>query len=140
MPAALDLPKRSIFKCKCGNEFQSSAITRAKCVKCGSLVSTHIPIPSEYADPRRTLTDVQEALSAIAIRAKDQNASEIDVSMARIFADSMKYLVPALEASMVQNTNDSDIVERLLGRANNDHPLPAHSTPALPRGSQPPST
>lgn len=123
---------RSIFSCRCGHTWASPSVTRSKCPSCGAYVRSRVDIPTDFIDPRRTLSDVQDALSAIALRAKNQQANEIDVAMAKTFADSMKYLVPALEASMVQHTNDQSIVNQFLEMESND----ADNPPALPAGAQ----
>ena len=134
------LPLKSIFDCACGNHFPSPSSTRAKCPQCGAFVRSHVPIPTEFSDPRRTLSDVQDALSAIAFRAKNQNANEIDVAMARTFTDSMKYLTPALEASFNVNKNDDAFLEKMVIKLNaaTDAPpvLPARHQDALPGRDQ----
>jgi len=95
-------------------------------------------MPRDFLDPRATLSDVQEALSAIAKRARDSQASDIDVAMAKVFADSLKYLTPALEASMmnVQKTDKKALFIELLKDGNDDEPpgLPRADQRALPRG------
>jgi outer membrane protein TolC len=86
-----------------------------------------------------TLSTCQGALEEINLRARAGTATDLDVALARIYVDALKYLTPALEASMQQTTNENDIVEKLMSRADNTPPLPAHNTPALPRGSKPES-
>lgn len=120
---------RSLFECKCGNVFPSPAITRATCPACGAFCRTRSDAPDMIRNPRKTLSITQEALEAIAIRARDHSADDIDVAMAKIFTDALKYLTPALEASMVQHTSDDVIIEKLLGAKDDSD---EHDPPALP--------
>lgn len=124
MPGTLP---RNIFSCRCGHSFHSDATTRAKCPKCGSRTRTHVPATPVTVDPRQTLDDCQRSLSTIASRARDGTATDVDVAMARIFADAMKYLTPALEASLVEKRDTKrELIEMLENMGDDDSP------PALP--------
>lgn len=138
----MSITKQTVFECRCGHTWASRSKTRSTCPKCQAFVQRKVSkeLLSVISDPRLTLSKCQEALEAIVERAKDKDASDIDLQFAKVLMDGMKYLTPALEASMVQQTNDIDIIEKLMSIANHDHPLPAHNTPALPSRSQPANT
>ena len=138
----MSITKNHVFECKCGKTWACRSNTRARCPACGSFTRTQVrsEILRVISDPRLTLSKCQDALEAIVERAKEKDgASDIDVQFAKILMDGMKYLTPALEASMVQQTNDNDIVLKLLGTPDADnHPtLPARHQEALPGRSQP---
>lgn len=104
----------TVFTCRCGKTFKSTSVTRARCPECGAFCRTHEVIPTDLIDPRSTLTDTQRALSAIAERALFGNATKIDVEMARVFTDAIKYLTPALEAALVEKRDvKREIIELL---------------------------
>lgn len=132
----MPLTKGTIFDCKCGNSWAARSKTRATCPKCGAFCRTKVSheLLNSINDPRLTLSKCQEALEKIVERAGNQEADNIDVMMAKVLMDGMKYLTPALEASMVQNTNDDTLLEKLLGSddAGTTPQLRHHAPEALP--------
>ena len=71
-----------------------------------------------------TLDDCQRSLSIIVQRAADGTASELDAVWGRILVDGMKYLVPTLEASLVENRSDTraKLIELLQDAGDDDGP------------------
>ena len=131
---------RSIFTCKCGKTFSSGSKTRAACPTCGAYCRTRMDPPDELVrDPRLTLSKCQNALELIAERAAAQSCDDIDVRMAQIFTDALKYLTPALEASFIQQTDDDSMIEKLLGKDDASDPaqLLPHPEKTVHDGSKP---